>query len=142
MEIVFYKYHGCGNDFVMIDNRNSCFNNYDNEFISKICNRKYGVGADGLILLEDHNDLDFTMKYFNSDGSEFGMCGNGARCITKFAKRLDIINNSASFQAIDGVHYSEILDKDYVKVKMNDIDMSNYEAIDLINHNYHFHNCM
>ena len=140
MEIVFYKYHGCGNDFVMIDNRNGCFNNYDNKFISKICDRKYGVGADGLILLENNKDLDFTMKYFNSDGSESGLCGNGARCITEFAKRLGIINNSASFQAIDGVHYSEILDENYVKVKMNDIDMSNYKAIDLTNDNFYLDN--
>jgi len=130
MKIQFYKYQGTGNDFVMIDNRDRCIDNYDSEFISNLCDRKYGIGSDGLILIEDNNDLDFTMKYFNSDGSELGMCGNGARCVTQFAKKLGIINNSAIFQASDGAHHAEIINNNYVRVKMNDIDMSNYDLID------------
>ena len=130
MKIQFYKYQGTGNDFVMVDNRDGCFNYNNTEFISSICDRKYGIGCDGLILIEDDIDLDFTMRYFNSDGSQLGMCGNGARCVTQFAKKLGIINNSAIFQAIDGIHHAEIIDNSYARVKMNDIDMSNYDLID------------
>ena len=130
MKIQFYKYQGTGNDFVMVDNRSGNFNYNNAEFISSICDRRYGIGCDGLILIEDNNDLDFTMKYFNSDGSELGMCGNGARCVTQFAKKLGIINDSAIFQASDGAHHAEIIDNNYVRVKMNDIDMSNYDLID------------
>jgi len=140
MKIQFYKYQGSGNDFIIIDNRDSCINNYDDEFISNLCDRKYGIGSDGLILIENNKDCDFTMKYFNSDGSELGMCGNGARCVTQFAKRLGIINNSAIFQATDGVHHSEIINENYVRVKMNDIDMSNYEETDLTNYNFYLDN--
>ena len=130
MKIQFYKYQGTGNDFVMVDNRDGCFNYNNTEFISSICDRKYGIGCDGLILIEDDIDLDFNMRYFNSDGSQLGMCGNGARCVTHFAKKLGIINNSAIFQAIDGIHHAEITDNNYARVKMNDIDMSNYDLID------------
>jgi len=140
MKIQFYKYQGTGNDFVMIDNRDRCIDNYDSEFISNLCDRKYGIGSDGLILIENNNDLDFTMKYFNSDGSELGMCGNGARCVTQFAKKLDIINNSAIFQASDGAHHAEIINNNYVRVKMNDIDMSNYDLIDKNFDNIYLHN--
>ena len=140
MKIQFYKYQGTGNDFVMIDNRDRCIDNYDSEFISNLCDRKYGIGSDGLILIEDNNDLDFTMKYFNSDGSELGMCGNGARCVTQFAKKLGIINNSAIFQASDGAHHAEIINNNYVRVKMNDIDMSNYDLIDKNFDNIYLHN--
>ena len=90
MKIQFYKYQGTGNDFVMVDNRGGNFNYNNAKFISSICDRRYGIGCDGLILIEDNNDLDFTMKYFNSDGSELGICGNGARCVTQFAKKLGI----------------------------------------------------
>ena len=130
MKIQFYKYQGTGNDFVMVDNRDGCFNYNNTEFISSICDRKHGIGCDGLILIEDDIDLDFNMRYFNSDGSQLGMCGNGARCVTHFAKKLGIINNSAIFQAIDGIHHAEIIDNNYARVKMNDIDMSNYDLID------------
>ena len=140
MKIQFYKYQGSGNDFIIIDNRDSCINNYDDEFISNLCDRKYGIGSDGLILIENNKDCDFTMKYFNSDGSELGMCGNGARCVTQFAKRLGIINNSAIFQATDGVHHSEIINENYVRVKMNDIDMSNYDVIDRKNNKLYLNN--
>ena len=140
MKIQFYKYQGTGNDFVMIDNRDRCIDNYDSEFISNLCDRKYGIGSDGLILIENNNDLDFTMKYFNSDGSELGMCGNGARCVTQFAKKLGIINNSAIFQASDGANHAEIINNNYVRVKMNDIDMSNYDLIDKNFDNIYLHN--
>ena len=103
MKLDFYKYEGTGNDFVIIDNRELTFQKNDKTLIQNICNRKKGVGADGLILLENHDKLDFSMIYFNADGSESGFCGNGSRCITHLANNLNIINDKAKFNAIDGL---------------------------------------
>ena len=124
MQIDFYKYEGTGNDFVIIDNRELTFQKNNKILIQNICDRKKGVGADGLILLENHADLDFSMVYFNSDGSESGFCGNGSRCITHLANNLNLIKESAVFNAIDGVHESRIINED-ISVKMNDVSKSN-----------------
>ena len=120
MQIDFYKYEGTGNDFVIIDNRELTFQKNDKTLIQNICDRKKGVGADGLILLENHDELDFSMIYFNADGSELGFCGNGSRCITHLANNLNIINDNAKFNAIDGIHESKITNG-RISVKMNDV---------------------
>ena len=120
MIVEFYKYHGTGNDFVLIDNRSLFFDKNNIELISKICSRHTGVGADGLILLEDDNLYDFKMIYFNSDGKETSMCGNGGRCIISFAKKLNIIDDKANFMAIDGLHEG-IINDNTIKIKMNSV---------------------
>ena len=120
MIIEFYKYQGTGNDFIIIDDRKNVFNEKDNNLISALCERKMGIGADGLILLRNDPKYDFNMIYFNSDGNESTMCGNGGRCIISLAQSLNIINERTLFNAIDGMHKGIILDK-VIKIKMNDV---------------------
>jgi diaminopimelate epimerase len=120
MNIPFFKYQGTGNDFVMIDNRTNLFPKENTRIISQLCDRHFGIGADGVILIENDAETDFKMIYFNADGSET-MCGNGGRCSVAFAKKLNIINSKTTFMAFDGLHYAEI-NKEVVALQMGDVD--------------------
>lgn len=119
MQLTCYKYQGTGNDFVIIDNREKNIS-LSTEQVRLLCDRRFGIGADGLMLLELEPGIDFKMVYFNSDGRESSMCGNGGRCITAFAKSLGIISSEAKFLAIDGMHEAKIAE-DFVSLKMNDV---------------------
>jgi diaminopimelate epimerase len=119
LKINFVKYQGTGNDFILIDNRKKEIQ-LNVEQIGFLCHRRFGIGADGLMLLELEPGVDFKMVYFNSDGNESSMCGNGGRCITAFAKKLSLIEEKAKFIAIDGLHEATI-NGGIVSLKMSDI---------------------
>ena len=121
MKLHFIKYQATGNDFVLIDNRNKAIS-LSTENIKHICDRKFGVGADGLMLIEKHPSLDFNLVYYNSDGSQ-SLCGNGSRAAVKMAASLGIVNGKASFNAYDGEHKAEIA-KEIIKVRMNDVTVA------------------
>jgi len=125
MKITFQKYQGAGNDFIMVDNRTNYFPKLNKDLIKNLCNRRFGIGADGLILIENSNKYQFKMVYFNSDGSESTMCGNGGRCIVAFANKLRIIENKATFEAIDGLHNATIKNE-IINLQM--IDVKNIEV--------------
>ncbi|TVZ25386.1 diaminopimelate epimerase [Gillisia sp. Hel_I_86] len=122
MNIPFYKFHGTGNDFIMVDNRNDVFPKNNTNLVHDLCHRRFGIGADGLILLENPEGTseDFKMVYYNADGNQSSMCGNGGRCIVAFAKLLGIINEKATFNAIDGLHEA-IINGNIVSLKMQDV---------------------
>jgi diaminopimelate epimerase len=122
MKLTFYKYQGTGNDFVMIDNRQNIFPKNDTKLVARLCDRRFGIGADGLILLENHPKYNFTMVYYNSDGNESTMCGNGGRCLVAFAKQLEIIEDKAEFEAIDGYHFASVDEKGIVSLQMINVD--------------------
>ena len=118
--LTFAKYQGAGNDFIIIDNRKNILNPGDSKRIKQLCDRRFGIGADGLMMLYDHKGVDFEMKYFNSDGYEGTMCGNGGRCIVMFAEKIKLIKQNARFKTNDGVHTAEITDTT-VRLRMNDV---------------------
>lgn len=123
MKIHFYKYQGAGNDFILIDNRNLMANHSDPKLISKLCDRRFGIGGDGIIFLQSRDGYDFEMIYYNADGQPSSMCGNGGRCIVAFAKHLGIIDSEAEFVAVDGTHHAKISESgDWVSLQMIDVD--------------------
>lgn len=129
MSIHFFKYQGAGNDFILIDHSASPIKDIDYEWVKRICDRRFGVGGDGLMFLTSHPDYDFEMLYFNSDGRPGSMCGNGGRCIVAFAKHLGIIDKETNFLAVDGPHYAKIsADGNWVELQMIDIDTINRDG--------------
>ncbi len=121
MLLQFYKYQGTGNDFVMVDNRTKFFPKQDTKLVAFLCDRRFGIGADGLILLENDASEDFKMVYYNSDGNPSSMCGNGGRCLVAFAKELGIVKRTASFNAVDGLHTATINEAGIVSLRMQDV---------------------
>lgn len=117
----FFKYQGTGNDFVLIDNRESNFKN-DTKTVKLLCDRKFGIGADGLILLQQPKQPtdDFEMVYFNADGNQSSMCGNGGRCLVHFAHSLKIFENACEFTAVDGKHSAHFKGNE-IALKMSDV---------------------
>jgi diaminopimelate epimerase len=130
MQIPFNKYQGTGNDFIIIDNRKGIINPSDTKLINKLCDRRFGIGADGLILISSNDKYDFEMKYFNSDGKIGSMCGNGGRCTADFAFRSGIAGKNQKFLAFDGLHEAEIRN-DKVRLQMSDV-----KVISKVNGNY------
>lgn len=130
MNVHFSKYQGTGNDFVLLDNRDGKYSGLKSSQVKFLCDRRFGIGADGLILLEKKPGYDFDMKYYNSDGNVSSMCGNGGRCITGFANLLQLINGEAKFTAIDGEHESVIKGSDPVVIKLKMGDVNGYKVFE------------
>lgn len=118
----FYKYQGTGNDFVILNNSHNEFDNLTTEQIKFLCDRRFGIGADGLMLLNNRPGYDFEMKYYNSDGAESTMCGNGGRCLVQFAADNGSLKDRYHFIAIDGEHEAVIAGDGWVKLKMKNVD--------------------
>lgn len=129
MALAFYKYQGTGNDFIMIDNRENLFPTQNRtKTVAELCHRRFGIGADGLILLEKSSQYPFRMVYFNSDGNESTMCGNGGRCLVVFAQDLGLFaGNEITFEAIDGVHTAHIQGSE-VRLHMKDVNLIEQHA--------------
>jgi len=127
MTLSFFKYQGTGNDFIILDNREGKINFLTAEIVEQLCHRKYGVGADGLMLMNSHEQYDFEMIYYNADGNKSTMCGNGGRCMVKFASDLGIHKYTYTFLAVDGLHEAEIEKNGGIKLHMNDVNKVAYE---------------
>jgi len=124
--MLFWKYQGAGNDFILVDQRSRQWLGRENTAqIERLCDRHFGIGADGLILLHEHPDFDFEMVYFNADGRESSMCGNGGRCIVAFARQVGILRDQYRFLAIDGLHEAAITpglgQESWVELRMSDV---------------------
>jgi len=123
VQIHFYKYQGAGNDFILVDNRNNSVDHHHPELIARLCDRRFGIGGDGMMFLQNVDGYDFEMVYYNADGQPSSMCGNGGRCIVAFAKHLGIIDAETNFLAVDGPHYAKIsAEGDWVSLQMIDVN--------------------
>ena len=131
MEIHFYKYQGAGNDFIMIDNRDKK-HALSQVQIEQLCDRRFGIGADGLILLDNCVGVDFQMNYYNADGFLGSMCGNGGRCVVAFAKKIGIIKDQCTFMAFDGIHKAVCEENGLVSLQMIDV-----EVVEVMNGAWH-----
>lgn len=128
MKISFDKYEGAGNDFIMLDNRSGQYSSLRPQQLRNLCDRNYGIGADGVILVSATPDADFEMHYYNSDGNPSSLCGNGGRCTVAFANRYEMIGDKTRFKAIDGLHEAKLLSPSLVRLHMQDVsqlDMQN-----------------
>lgn len=130
MQIEFYKYQGTGNDFVVLDNRDEKYSGLSSRQIKLLCHRRFGVGGDGLMLLQNKAGYDFEMIYYNADGHTSSMCGNGGRCIVRFAYNLGMHKYTYNFRAVDGDHEAEIDNNNIIRLKMTDVN-------DVEEHNTH-----
>ncbi|MCA6074367.1 diaminopimelate epimerase [Fulvivirga sedimenti] len=117
--IIFEKYQATGNDFILIDNRQKIFPN-QLDLIPRLCDRKFGIGSDGLILIQEHPECDFEMVFYNPDTSQ-SLCGNGSRCAVKFARELGMIRDTCRFMAYDGIHEASIDEAGIVKLRMQNV---------------------
>ncbi len=122
MIVKFSKYHGAGNDFVIIDGREQDTSYLDKDLIGQMCDRRFGIGGDGLIILQESKRGDFKMRYFNADGLESTMCGNGGRCVAAFAYHVGVSGLETRFESIDGMHSSTILPNAEIRLKLKDVD--------------------
>ena len=129
MKQTFYKYQGAGNDFILIDNRLQQFDHHQPELIARLCDRRFGIGGDGIMFLQVKEAFDFEMVYYNADGKPSSMCGNGGRCIVAFAKFLGLIERETTFLAVDGPHYAKISESgDWVSLQMINVDTINRDG--------------
>jgi diaminopimelate epimerase len=132
MQHTFYKYQGTGNDFVLFDNRDGRYDGMTTVQVRRLCDRRFGIGGDGLMLLNRHPDYDFEMKYFNADGRESSMCGNGGRCLVKFAADMGLVQTEYKFIATDGPHTASIELDGLVALKMNDVNQIRHDGNNFI----------
>jgi diaminopimelate epimerase len=121
MDFQFEKYQGAGNDFIIIDDRKENFPDQDHSLIQKHCDRHFGIGADGLILVRDSDRSDFKMLYFNADGHPSSLCGNGSRCVFAFANKHQMIGNEGTFETSDGIHRGSLTPDDLICIEMGDL---------------------
>lgn len=121
MKLIFDKYQGTGNDFVILDNRNGLYSSLTEAQVRFICDRRFGIGADGLMMLQAKQDYDFEMKYFNADGREGSMCGNGGRCMVQYARDKKVVDEAAMFMATDGVHEARINSDGTISLQMKNV---------------------
>ena len=132
MEIKFHKYQGTGNDFIILDNRNGEYAALSSKDVKRLCNRNFGIGADGLMLMNEKEGYDFDMTYFNADGNEGSLCGNGSRCMIKFAFNAGIIKELFLFTTSDGDHEAKLAEDGIVSLRMKDVDVIHRHHLDFI----------